>query len=291
LHENRDAAILQDLDLKQADIESLKVVLSKLLADPRANVDEVNTLVNKIDNLESVRDRLINHQGISSKSIFVRNVDERCCFDDDRSGKVQQPLLFWDRRPYEPLHIAPEEIYPRLSCSVVDFRPNPDSAMMVKQRRHMETKTPHIYFSILEAFRHLIGLFSIHNSRPVTEILDRIFPGRPIPELIEAIPSLARFATPKIHLPTHAPRTEAESSPIPPPDIDVYQTGTIPESIFLEYDDNSLSGVNLRTIPATVVWDIAAEWERWPFKPQTEWETFKVLGGWSRRNPAVRHNI
>jgi transcription factor 1 len=295
LQENREAAILQDLNLKQADIDSLKAVLPKLLADPHANVDEVNTLINKIDNLESVRDRLLNHLAVWSKSIFERNVDERRCFDDDRSGKVQQPLLFWDRRTYEPLHIAPEEIYPRLSCSVLDFRPNPDSAMMVKQRKHMEMKTPNIYFSTLEAFRHLIGLFALHNSRPVTEILDRIFPGRPIPELIEAIPSLSRFATPKIHVPTHAPRTEAESGPTPPPDTEAHQRGhqraTAPESISLKHDDNSLSGVNLRTIPATVVWDMAVEWEKWPFKPQTEWETFKVLGGSSRRNAAFKYNI
>ncbi len=156
--------------------------------------------------------------------------------------------------------------------------------MMVTQRKHMQMKTQHTYFSIVEKFRQLSGLFATQASRPLIEILHRIFPGRPIPELIQVIPSLSQFSTPEMCVPPHMARREAKPGSTPSPSPEAHPGGTGTKSIALEYGDNSFSGVNLRIIPATVVWDMAVEWEKWPFKPQTEWDTLKVLGGPSRRS-------
>ncbi|KAK2759793.1 hypothetical protein FQN54_002527 [Arachnomyces sp. PD_36] len=218
-------------------------------------------------------------------------------FMDDRRGYRnggKDPLLLWERRKYEPMRIHPDEVYPRNPCSILDFQPDPNAPILASttpDEMHDVNDFADEYPPTYRIFLHLLNHVSSSNTKSVPELLDTMFSGRPIEEIVRAVPSLLQVAratipsnhsedtipspqtTPSTNTGTNPEPRALQRSPIikPPPEIET-RNPEDPSS----YD---LSQARLRTVPPIVFWDLAVEWGRWPFRPESEREVINILGG------------
>lgn len=77
------------------------------------------------------------------------------------------PMMGWDRRPFEPMTAADEEFWPRFPMRLVDLKPRPE---MLADDLMNATEANHIRRGLLKA------MFT-HPSAPLMESIDRLGPG------------------------------------------------------------------------------------------------------------------
>ncbi|KMU80235.1 LOW QUALITY PROTEIN: hypothetical protein CISG_08342 [Coccidioides immitis RMSCC 3703] len=179
-----------------------------------------------------------------------------------RFHRLPHPLLLWDRRVAEPLRIKQEELQPPIPCGIIDFHPNPSSPMLrTLQEYTSANKSREDYLDMISLFKQLIRIISRGNATAVDRsLLHPLFPGRPVTDLVEAIPSLRKFARVTA---TYPPGSTIRSA----------------KDLQLTFAEDCLSGTYLRELPISVLWDIALEWNRWPMRMITAQDLWKVLGG------------
>ena len=266
LHENRDAARLKELGTMQKTIDGLEEKLREMKRNGKYSSGEVRQVVSELRRLLAKRDPLYECLSSLLQLYATHQAEERRCFEDNGEGK-HLPLLQWDRRPYEPLHVSPNEFSPKAECSILDIQPDANSPILSRRREYTEAGKGDDYRAIVQVFLHLGRLLVYSGRKPLDSILQALFPGRPMSEVIEAIPSLARLA-------------KVSVSFVPMPDEnEAGQEGGHEETAVLEYAEDCLSDVSWRTLPASMIWDIAAEWYTYPLKPVPTTELHKVLGG------------
>ncbi|KAI4720580.1 S-adenosyl-L-methionine-dependent methyltransferase [Aureobasidium sp. EXF-10727] len=77
------------------------------------------------------------------------------------------PMMEWDRRPYEPMTVADEEFYPRFPMRLLDLKPRPetlaDDLMSAGEANHVR--------------RGLLKTLFTHPSAPLIESIERLGPG------------------------------------------------------------------------------------------------------------------
>ncbi|KAF9769589.1 hypothetical protein IL306_013001 [Fusarium sp. DS 682] len=82
--------------------------------------------------------------------------------------RQKEPVLMWDRRPFEPLAARADEFYPRMPCALLDFQPK---AMSTYTRQHgLTSRNGTISDTMLRYwFQHMLA--------PVTKAMDGAWPG------------------------------------------------------------------------------------------------------------------
>ncbi|PGH23834.1 hypothetical protein AJ80_02082 [Polytolypa hystricis UAMH7299] len=270
LSENRDMAAIDQMEEEQEVIDLKEEELLRDLKKPTRNPNNVVRRAEHIQGLVRQRDELLDSVRPRVREVFLWTRDERRCFQ----GKLpngKQPLLFWDRRPYEPLHIDPEEVYPQKSCSIIDFHPNKNSPMMMTQREHIRNDTPDTYFAIVRTFQQLLGTYTTFALKPLQDILTLLFPSRSMSDLIDAVPSLEPYARPKI--------LDLTKSTSRMPLLSLTGDEKTIQPDLLEYEEDCFSETLLRVIPTSVLWDLAVAWEAWSDRPHSQRDMQKALGG------------
>ncbi|KAF3065357.1 hypothetical protein GL218_01335 [Daldinia childiae] len=79
------------------------------------------------------------------------------------------PLLHWDRRPYEPLVIEPEEFFPNIECSLLDIQPKRVPPLL-RQTGPGSNRAG-------DSFELLLSSMMSHGTIPVSQALDALMPG------------------------------------------------------------------------------------------------------------------
>ncbi|KAF7590733.1 hypothetical protein BBP40_002471 [Aspergillus hancockii] len=261
--DNRDAYHRQRLADKRAEIDELMNTLSRSAAD--ANVDSTG-LKPILDNIETAKAAVAQE----TSEIHYDVLKELPSLIDDKraalhTGNFDDAVLLWDRRPFEPLLINSEELYPRSSeRSVLYFEAdsNPTPLRKVHQLPPSQRDDP---FRLFEAYSLTMGT---RNLITVAEFLQLIFPDRPTNDIVKSIPSLAAFAakTPKTDFDT-LPKTLHGPGEKPDPAA-CYQDN-------LNYD---LSDVRVRCLPSSTLWDIFVEYEKSDMKLSAV-QLNRLLGG------------
>ncbi|PIG84527.1 hypothetical protein AARAC_008965 [Aspergillus arachidicola] len=192
--ENRDVYKRQYQATTIGEIDELTNTLSRTAADPRESSAALEPILDKIKAAKSTLAQIlseVHYEVIKEVPAVVDN--KRVAL---HSGNFDDAILHWDRRPFEPLLITPEELYPReAERSVLYFEadPNPPAVQKLNQLDPSQRDAP---LRLFEALSLTIGT---RNLMTVAEFLELIFPERPTNDIVKSIPGLAVFAakTPK----------------------------------------------------------------------------------------------
>jgi transcription factor 1 len=267
LWEARQLRLIEDMASKQEQVDMLERKLRemKVLSETEPGnlppPDEIKKIVSKIRRLTAEWDNWLPRQHPSTRFQAQNQALERRCFKGygDEDGL---PLLQWDRRPYEPLHVSPNEFQPKYPVALLDIRPDTDSPVLRAQREAAKDGTESEYRSTAQVFLHLCRLMRPFGNRPIDQLLSLFFPSRPMAAIIRAIPSLTPVATVSVSF---------------------VQQGNTEKPTF-KFEDNCFSRHVWRELPTSVIWDIAAEWQRWPEKTVSYTELHTILGGGTVRH-------
>lgn len=293
--EFHSALRLVDLQGQVDDLEqSIAIELTKY---PEAQNGSVESQMAKLDKLKS--------ELRTCFATAMEPIQRRAhMYTDDRrsyrnGGK--DSLLLWERRQYEPLRIYPDEIYPYNPCSVIDFQPDPNAPIITSttpDQMNDVNEDFEEFPSTYRIFLHLLNHMTNSNTRTIPELVNTMFIGRSLEEIVRAVPSLVTVARATIPSnlsketspPTTSTTTTKDTSTSPLPS-EKEESSAFPQTPIIKQppeietrnpeDPSSydLSQTRLRTVPPAIFWDLAVEWGRWPFKPESEREVVNMLGG------------
>ncbi|KAK2840538.1 hypothetical protein FQN49_006178 [Arthroderma sp. PD_2] len=269
LYENSQIRIAHEADDKQKEIDDIEAKLRKVMKNTRRvpGHKEAVKIIKKLATLKEERDLLLASLGKQ----YIRHhyplfKNERRAIGSSSSRRSSSPLLLWDKRAYEPLHVDKNEFSPKTPCSIVDIQPNPNSLALRAQREFRAANQSFKYISVLTTFRALLRMLIPYPKKSVEQVLRLLFASRHIAEFPSAIPSLAEYATPKIT--TDPKEATAWKS------VKTNEAGVI-----VGYDVDCLADATLQLLPINVFWDISVEWERWREESNMPNTLLRSLGG------------
>ncbi|KAE8154015.1 hypothetical protein BDV25DRAFT_148475 [Aspergillus avenaceus] len=249
--DNRLSYLRQKLTESYIDMDEQHRILSRAAADPEADVSVVQGITSKIDALQPKIEVAMSEIHYEPQKLFFINVDEKR--STAWSDSLNHPVLLWDQRPFEPLLIHANELYPReVNRSILYFEADTDPRPLKKLHR-LTPKERDIPIRLFEALSFTIAT---RTKFTVTELFQLLFPQRPINDVVKAIPILAFFAR-KTVKPEFASLSKAIHGP---PGADSKDLD--PAACYQENLDYDLSDVRLRSLPSTILWDICLEYEK-----------------------------
>ncbi|KAJ5161124.1 hypothetical protein N7492_006516 [Penicillium capsulatum] len=240
--ENRRCEAREHLAQQHLDLDERMRALARAAANPRVTASELAQLNDEVVRLKNA----IPHEFTKFHFRVYRSYQR--LLDDARiasfSKNYDNSILAWDRRPFEPLAIHEGEQYPHVPRTLVYFEADENSPVMEKLRGLSFEKRQ----EAIEFFDSLSFVLRSKETKTVAELAEDIFPGRSANDLVQTIPSLARWAWKQL---------KPGSGPLPLPDETLDPTECYQAN--LEYD---LSDTRLHGIPTTVLWDIVLEYQR-----------------------------
>jgi transcription factor 1 len=262
------------LDGQQAEIDEMERSLARAAADPQTDPQKLRELDSKLVTMRADWKKLHHELDYVVHERADLYIDDRRAAK--RTGNIDNAVLLWDRRPFEPMHIEYDELYPIQPCTMVYFEPDRDSPL-VKTLEGMERgKEKHDLTDLTEEIISVVGM---RNSLSVNEFLNALFPERPINDIVKAVPSLASLASKSLKMDSD---TSSEgSNPINLSSTHKERQGEAIDPVYT-YQDNinyDLSGVRIRSVPVLVLWDIILEYSKWPAKATSTRRINTILGG------------
>ncbi|KAF3492231.1 uncharacterized protein GIQ15_01748 [Arthroderma uncinatum] len=268
-YENRQIQSAHVADDRQSGIDRIESKLRRVMNGtlPVPTHGAAGRMIKRLAALKEERDVILSSLGKQYLDHhYPVYVNERRVMASSSLNPSPKPLLLWDKRAYEPLHVNKHEFFPYIPCSIVDIQPNPNSLILEAQRKFKASNQPFKYISALTTYLALLRTFTTASKKSVEQLLRQVFASRPIAEFPSAIPSLAEYATPKITLDAKEAATWK--------DVKTSEAGVI-----VGYDTDCLADATLQRLPSKVVWDIAVEWERWRAEKNMPDTLSKSLGG------------
>ncbi|KAL1958939.1 hypothetical protein VTO42DRAFT_3492 [Malbranchea cinnamomea] len=262
LYENRQSAIVDSALRIQSDIDKLEERIRKAKVEYESGqrgielVAELKEILSSKNQLTEQLETVTSSMGPLCTRWLASYVDEDRCFPTDEDKT--KPLLLWDRRPYEPLRVYNDDFDLQMTCTVLDIQPDPSSHVMSSFRKLQEEGKREESHATTAVWYDLCQFLKTYNKRPIDVVLRRLFPSRPISDIVKSIPALARHAKVSVSF-TKGP--------------DGIETPTF------SYADDCLSHASYRTIPSSTLWDIAAAWVKWPYRSVSMNDSFKIMGG------------
>lgn len=265
--ENSQTYQRANLIAKQNEIDDLNKSISRRAADPNTKLWALERTATRIDNLrESMNEEISKTHFDITRALPHLMDDRRAAF---HTGDFDDALLLFDRRPFQPLVIHPDEIYPReVYRTFVYFEadPNPPAVVRLNCLDHEKREVATRFFT---AFTNSL---QTNNLLTVPTLMELFFPNRTANSIIKAIPSLAQYASkrPKkdyeslpttlisdldkhpedLQLTTKRKSTTSSAKAVQPNPITSYQEN-------LDYD---LSDVRCRILSIPTLWDLSIEY-------------------------------
>ncbi|RJE22947.1 hypothetical protein PHISCL_04716 [Aspergillus sclerotialis] len=241
-------------------IDQLVRRLSRDAANPNLDFKALKPLDDKIEELKTA---------VANEPVFAEEKNVRIVLsliDSNRcarySGNFDRALLAWDRRPFEPLLIDHEELFPSDGeLAMFYFEADINSSLM-KGLKEVDPMQRDELLRIFDAFCFSIGTRGLAT---VGELLSSIFADQSINDIVKAVPSLATFASKRLksdfdNLPKtlHTkPSRQQSGEPLDP--VECFQEN-------LDYD---LSDVRVRSLSVSTLWDLAVEYQKRPSRLDT----------------------
>ncbi|OQD69803.1 hypothetical protein PENPOL_c002G07940 [Penicillium polonicum] len=242
------------------ELDEVGRTFARAAADPKESVESLKALEERMVSLKS------SYTTLCANLHFVMLEKHDHVIDDLRLARLSKYVddgnLVHDRRPFEPLYIHPDEIYPReVDRSLIYFESNPNPPVLKKV---FDLPTPMVQ-PVLDRYFSLLALVGFRGKMPVAEFLEAIFPLEPINNHVRDIPSLTHFAE---------RRLKPGCGPMPLPD----GSTSDPAFTYQENVDYDLSGVRIRTLSAQTMVEIAIRYEKLSDKLSTI-ALSRALGG------------
>ncbi|PYI13600.1 hypothetical protein BO99DRAFT_426954 [Aspergillus violaceofuscus CBS 115571] len=248
---------------KLTQLDELYKSVARLAARPTTTRADFEPLLSEIASLKQVIDA--HYKNIQTKwrpPLRYMLDDMRSRATDDRAA-----LLHWDRRPFEPLRIQSNEMYPQDEKRfMLYFEPDPNSPVA----RKLFALDPETRAAAADLFEILtLSLYRGRDGLTLGEMLPMVFPGRSINDCVRAIPGLAQHAvrTPKPDFDALPKTLIAEPSVTAALDnngaAEQPEQQPDPTMCFQENLDYDVSDVCVQIIPCPVLWDICIEYSHY----------------------------
>lgn len=224
----------------QIQIDRKMRELSRAAADPTRTAAELEIIDDEIARMtkELADEKSSTH--FRTLQSFSRFIDD--ARSEDLMNGLDDSVLPWDRRPFNPLQLHKEDVYPYEPRSFIYFEADTNPIAAQYLQRVPEDKRERL----LQLFD---GLTFAGTGAPLTiqSLANTIFPGRSINDLVKTIPLLAVFANKRLK-PGHGP------APLTDPTVD-------PTKSFQDNIDYDFSDVYIQSTPVSVMWEIALEYQ------------------------------
>ncbi|KAL2846980.1 hypothetical protein BJY01DRAFT_169286 [Aspergillus pseudoustus] len=262
--ENRQSHVRKLIVGEQARIDELNKAISRLAADPKIKLADLEPVVKEIEaRITALAEETAQHHFDLTRAIPYLIDDRRATLD---TGSFDDATLLWDRRPFEPLLIHEEEAYPREIGRTLFYFEADQNAHAAKRLSRLTQQQKYMAFEVLDAYTLSLSLSRVPN---VVKLTESLFPGLSTNQVIEAIPSLAQFASkrPKPDFDS-LPKTlhyDASFKPPSSPSASATKnekTESDPDPVYcyqenLDYD---LSQTRCRILPISTLWDMFAKY-------------------------------
>ncbi|KAL2836599.1 hypothetical protein BJX68DRAFT_274492 [Aspergillus pseudodeflectus] len=254
--ENRQAYARKLVVDKYAQLDELNKSISRLAADQTTKLTDFDPVIKEIEAVEeSIAEWMSEHHFDTSRAVPYL-VDDRLA--SLHSGSFDDAVLLWDRRPFEPLLIGSEEIYPRETSKCLLYFEADPNAYAARKLQQLTPEQRYIAYDALEAYTLSLTGLQIHTIKNVTDCL---FPALTTNEIIKAIPSLAQYASKR-------PKADFDSLPKTVHHNPEYKIPPLPSSLktqdpvycYQENLDYDLSSVRSRVLPISTLWDLFAKY-------------------------------
>ncbi|KAJ5372543.1 Ribosomal RNA adenine methylase transferase [Penicillium concentricum] len=230
------------------EIDEVSRTFARAAADPKETVEGLKALEDQMTALKSSFTTLFAGVHFTVLEKYEHTTDDARL--TTISTNFDDAVLTHDRRPFEPLYIHPDEIYPRETpLGVIYFEADPNQPIL-KKVFDLPRETAQ---EVLERYFALLGCVGFRGKMSVTELLETLFPLVAINDHVRDIPSLATYARRSL---------KAGYGPMPLPD----GSTSDPAFTYQENVDYDLSDVRLRTLSANTLLDIAIKYENLPEK-------------------------
>lgn len=279
LYENRQHGIVHKATSIQVKIEPLDERLRKMKAEYESGKANSTQQIEEIRLIVSTRKELIEKlkkvapEPKTQPGRWLEGHSNEARYLNDNGDGNSEPLLLWDRRPYEPLGTLRKDTDTPLltgSCAVVDIQPDPSAPVLRAQSKLWEQGKEKDSEAITLIWFHLCRLLVTRSRDSFSSVLKQLFPTRTIPELVRAIPALQRVATVSVSFETDANGKETPT---------------------FYYQDDCMASLLYRNVSTAIFWAVAEEWHKWPFKPVPTEDLHRVLGGGSVRGGTYRDDL
>ncbi|KAJ5124265.1 uncharacterized protein N7515_008090 [Penicillium bovifimosum] len=246
--DNKMAHVRQKMANMRLHIDELTRSFSRAAADLKETVESLKVMSDEIVSLKSA---FLQEFG-DIHFVLTRHHDKTV--DDSRMVYSRRELkdggLLHDDRPFEPLHIHPEELYPRgMGRGMIYFEANPNPPALQKIHDLPSASIP----DALERFYIMTSIVGTRGNMSVAELREQVFPTWTTNDLVRAVPSLATFAEKSI---------KPGCGPMPLPD----GSASDPACTYQDNIDYDLREVRLRVLTVRTLVDIALEYEKLPDK-------------------------
>lgn len=257
--DNKTAYTRQHLANLRLKIDESTRAFARAAADPKETPESLKMLDDELATLKSEFTKELSSNHFVLTRLHGQTVDDaRLALT---SNNFDDSVLVHDRRPFEPLHIEYEEIFPRaVPRGLIYFEADPHPPALQKIHDLPTERRP----DMLERLFIMLSIVGNRGTMSLSELLEILFPKQAINDLVRIIPHLATFAE---------KRLKPGCGPMPLPD-----GSTDPVSSYQENVNYDLREVRLHILPVSTLVDILMEYEKGPDKLSLM-HFSRILGG------------
>lgn len=240
--DNRTALVRETLTADQMAIDDRMRDLSRAAADPEITEQQLQELDKEVGDMQSALEKRISQTHFRLHRSWDRNLDDARI--EARSNNLDESVLLWDKRPFQPLLIKPDEVFPGSARTLIYFEASEKPpAIHGLSNVPLEKRT-----QLMQLFEALSGAFGTRHHMTIAELTDAIFPGRTANELVREMPGLIKYA---------GKRLKPGCGPISLPNGPLN-----PEECYQENINYDLSHCRVRVLPAQTLWEILLEYQK-----------------------------
>ncbi|KAJ5909700.1 hypothetical protein N7504_004343 [Penicillium tannophilum] len=240
--DNRCAWARADISKDFAAIDDRSRDLARAAADPKATAASLEEIDRDIEARKSAVSQKMADLHFRLTRGWERALDDirvEAC-----SNNLDDSVLLWDRRPFEPILIEEDEIFPRAHQTLVYFEAD-EHAISAQQLSRVPSEDRD---AVMQLFEAMTLSFSSGNHMSIAELADRFFPGQAANDVVKSIPSIAKYV---------GKRLKPNCGPLPLADDTLD-----PNECFQENIDYDLSETRVISLPIRVIWDILLEYHK-----------------------------
>ena len=257
IQENRRAYLDQEGLRVGIELDRLNQRLSRDAANPDLDSRILQPLADKVKAKQASWSELLQNAKSDGHGDVALLVDgHRAAL---ARGDFDSALMFWDRRPFAPLTVQPDEFYPHDPERAMIYIGTDSSSAYTRRLKGLD---PDVRTEVLELADSFMFVLNTRSGITLSELFETLFPRQPANNLVAKIPSLALLAN-KSMKPNFddLPKTLHSG-----PETRQGENGPDPVECFQENLDYDLSDVRLRTLSPLTILEIALLYQQSPDK-------------------------
>ncbi|KAH8693983.1 hypothetical protein BGW36DRAFT_430006 [Talaromyces proteolyticus] len=178
---------LQEIAKGTINMDQLQSELEKARTDSNSDPEALSALDSRIRNMRTeLAERIEGSTHFVTKRA-ISHIDQYRA-STGSTNDIKNSMLAWDHRPFEPLLIQPDDIWPHEKpCAVLYMEPKTND--QIAESLSLDIAHQRLDEAV-EISNSVLNSFGVRGREPVQDMLTKLYPGKSIVEVIKAVPSL-----------------------------------------------------------------------------------------------------